>query len=378
MLSEIPFFIQVLLFFGGSFFITYFLIPKIVWVAREKELVVKPDHRSSHHIVTPSFGGVAFFICFILCYSFLRSEFELMNSPFLIPAVTILFIIGLKDDLVVSTARAKIIGQLAAITILFLNNDFWQISFYGFLGVGELPIYISVPFIYLFMIGFINAYNLIDGIDGLASIVGVVILSGLGLIFYVVGFEFYFLVCILLIGSLLAFTRFNFSKSLKRKIFMGDTGSLFIGFLIGYLSIKVLSLSLSEVLQLNILPENLVPILLLINSIPVFDTLRIMLARKLAKQAIFTPDRNHVHHILIDLGNTHLKTSMMLASINIFLIIIGYLLAQRFGWPALLTFILLDAIFAYYTFHHLKAKVRPFPIKVKKRKRGISFLQNLF
>ncbi|ERM80681.1 hypothetical protein P872_21495 [Rhodonellum psychrophilum GCM71 = DSM 17998] len=378
MLTEIPFLLKVLLFLCSSFLITYYLIPKIVWVAREKELVVKPDHRSSHHVVTPSFGGVAFFICFILCYSFLRSEYASIPSMFLIPGVTVLFIVGLKDDLVISSALGKLFGQVIAVSILFLNPSFWQLSFHGFLGIHELPVYLSVPFIYLFMIGFINAYNLIDGIDGLASIIGVVILGSLGAMFLQIGMEYFFLVCMLLIGSLLAFTRFNFSRSIRRKIFMGDTGSLFIGFLIGFLALKMLAMSPTEVLRLGILPENLPALLLIILSIPIFDTLRIMVSRKLSGQKIFLPDRNHVHHILIDLGYTHFKTSLMLSVANISLIAFAYWLSIHFSWPYLLGFILLHCGMAYSTFHYLKSKVRPLPLKRKKRKGRMSFLQHLF
>lgn len=366
MLTEFPFLLKALVFLCVSFLITYYLIPKIVWVAREKQLVVKPDHRSSHHVVTPSFGGVAFFISFVLCYSMLRSEFWEIESPFLIPAVTVLFIVGLKDDLVISSASGKLLGQLIAISILFLNPFFWQLSFHGFLGIHELPIYLSVPFIYLFMIGFINAYNLIDGIDGLASIIGVVILGALALLFFKTGMEFLFQVCVLLIGSLLAFTRFNFSKSIRRKIFMGDTGSLFIGFVVAFLALKTLSMTPQEVLRLRIQPENLVALVLVILSIPIFDTIRIMVSRKLAGKKIFSPDRNHVHHILIDLGLTHFRTSLLLSAINIGLIGIGHKLSLHFSWPTLLCFILLQAGIAAYVFYALKSKVQPFPLKYKK------------
>jgi len=378
MLTHLPLLVNASLFLGAAFFITYYLIPKIVWVAREKELVVKPDHRSSHKIITPSFGGVAFFICFILCYSLLRSEYPLLHSPFVIPAVTLLFVVGLKDDLVVSSATAKLVGQLAAIAILFFNPEFVQLSFHGFLGIHELPVYVAVPFIFFFMVGFINAYNLIDGIDGLAAFIGIVIFGALGSMFYLSGQEFYFLVCTLLIGSLLAFIRFNFSKSLMRKIFMGDTGSLFIGFMIGFLALKALSMNPAQVAQLNLLPENLPAVIVVILSIPIFDTLRIMLVRKMAGQKIFAPDRNHVHHILIDLGFTHLKTSLFLSAVLVVLICSAYVLGSSFGWPLMLLFILAHAAIAFTAFHHLKSQVKPFPITRKKFKNRLAFFQGLF
>jgi len=368
MVIAAPLFLKIFLYLCGSFLITYYLIPQIVWVAHEKKLVVKPDHRSSHYVVTPSFGGVAFFISFILCYSFLRSGFGMIESPFLIPAVTVLFMVGLRDDLVISSVLDKLIGQGIAIAVLFLNSSFWQISFHGFLGIHALPVYLSVPFIYIFMIGFINAYNLIDGIDGLASIIGVVILGTLGILFLQIGKEFYVQICVLLIGSLLAFTRFNFSKSISRKIFMGDTGSLFIGFMAAFLVLKMLAITPTEVLDLGIMSENLLALLLIILSIPIFDTFRIMISRRLARKKIFMPDRNHVHHILIDLGFTHFKTSILLSTINIILIVFGYLFSLHFSWPILLGFIFMNAVLAYTAFHFLQDKVNPLPLKHKNPK----------
>ncbi|KEO72211.1 glycosyltransferase family 4 protein [Anditalea andensis] len=378
MVEYVPLLAIALLCFGIAFSITYFLIPKIVWVAREKELVVKPDHRSSHRIITPSFGGVAFFICFILCYSVLSSEYAFMHSSFVIPAVTLLFIVGLKDDLVVSSARAKLIGQLMAVAFLFLNPDFSKISLHGFLGVDMLSAWVSVPLVFIFMVGFINAYNLIDGIDGLAAFLGIIIFGAMGTVFYLGGEDFYFLVCTLLIGSLLAFIRFNFSKKITHKIFMGDTGSLFIGFLIAFLSLKVLAMDPEKIIGFELLPENFPLLVMVILSIPIFDTFRIMLVRKMTGKGIFVPDRNHVHHILIDLGLTHFKTSVLLSALLLVLIFSTYLLGTYFGWPVLLLFICLLAVMAYTVFHFLKSKVKPFRIKRKKLKARLAFFQGFF
>ncbi|MBS9525699.1 undecaprenyl/decaprenyl-phosphate alpha-N-acetylglucosaminyl 1-phosphate transferase [Litoribacter alkaliphilus] len=363
MLSALPFFIQVGLFLVVPMLITYYMIPKIVWVAREKELVVKPDHRSSHHIITPSFGGVAFFICFIICYSFLKNFFPTAPSTFVIPAVTLLFVVGLKDDLMASSARAKFIGQLIAVSMVMMSPDFYQLNLHGFIGIYAIPPYISIPLIFFFMVGFINAFNLIDGVDGLAAFLGIVMLGALAFLFNQAGNYFYILTCMILIGMLLAYIRFNFSKSLSKKIFMGDTGSLVIGFLLAFLSLKALTL---ECGGMNLPCYNLPPFLLLILAVPIFDTLRVMVVRYFQGKNILLADRNHIHHILIDLGYTHLKTSLVLSCASAVLIFIGYQLSFYLNWPAMMIFLLGISLIMAVLFNNLKRKVKPMKLNRKK------------
>ena len=301
-----------------SFIITYIMIPKLIGVIRYKKLMDNPNARSSHKNDIPTLGGITFYISLIVCMFFIQ-VYDIANIGFnIIAALTILFIAGLKDDLVILSVRAKIFSQLLAITFLLMNTDIHIYSLYGFFGIAKIPLWFTIGFSYFTMLSIINAYNLIDGIDGLASMLGILMFSIFGLVFYSLQLYFYFLICVIPIGFLVAFLRYNLSNS--KKIFMGDTGSMIIGFLIGLLCLRFLSLSPMQLEKIHIQPENLLLLTLAIISVPFIDTLRIVVIRFLNKKSLFKPDRNHVHHILIDLGLSHIKSSILLTLFNVFII----------------------------------------------------------
>ncbi len=304
-----------LFIFGIAFAVTYFIIPKIIWVVHSRDLIDKPDFRSSHKESTPTMAGVAFFLAMIALLFFINGFDADAIAINLVAALTVVFSIGLKDDLVLSSPKAKTIGHLMAIAALLLNESIQSIQLEGFLGVQVLPIYISLPILGFIILSIVNAYNLIDGIDGLAAIIGMVIFSGFSIIFYQLEMSFYFLLSIGLIGVLLAYLRYNFSK--MNKIFMGDTGSLIIGFSIAFLAVKLVTTDLSGMHELPFFKENKVIVLLSIIGIPLFDTLRVMGVRLLNNKSLFSPDRNHIHHILIDCGLKHYKASLFIAVLNL-------------------------------------------------------------
>ena len=157
--------------------------------------------------------------------------------------LTVLFVIGLKDDLVVSSARAKLMGQIMAMLLVVFIPELHINSGFGFLGLTNLNYGLSLLLSAFVVLGSINAYNLIDGIDGLAGIIGIIIFSAFGLLFYLSHQYFYFYISLCGVGVLLAFLRYNLASGVK-KIFMGDTGSLIIGYLIGVLTLKFLAVSL--------------------------------------------------------------------------------------------------------------------------------------
>src|SRR5690606_19005867 len=199
-------------------------------------------------------------------------------------------------------------------------------SLNGFLGVYEIP-YV----IYLFIGGFmmitiINAYNLIDGIDGLAALVGIVISMLYTTIFYLSNEYFYALLCVTLNSSLMAFLGYNLSST--RKIFMGDTGSLIVGFMISMFTLKFLALKPTAYTDLPFLLENGPLIAVGILIVPLFDTARIFTLRIVSKRGPFSPDRHHTHHILVDFLNlSHKQASFIIAGFNfvfvVLLIVLG-------------------------------------------------------
>ena len=310
-----------------AFLTTYFIIPKIIWVVNSRDLIDKPDHRSSHQSSTPTMAGVSFFLAIIMVVFFIKKEDVDNIGVNLIAALTIIFIVGLKDDLVVSTPKAKIGGQLLAIGIMIISGMYNFTDFNNFLGIGVVPLFITVPLVVFSMLAIINSYNLIDGIDGLASIIGIVIFSGFATIFYFLDLNYYFLISLSFMGVLFAYLRYNFSKS--KKIFMGDTGSLIIGFCIAFLTMKFLTIDYNIASKAPFLIENRIIVALSILFIPLFDTIRVIGVRLLDGKSPFYPDRNHIHHILVDFGFSHRRASFCIGFINFLVASIMFYVTQK-------------------------------------------------
>ena len=240
-----------------------------------------------------------------------------------------MFLVGLTDDLKDLSPKVKFFGQLLALSILIIQSDYRILSFHGFLGIYELNMFFSV-FISMFLIlAFINAFNLIDGIDGMSSITGIVISTCFGFLFYKLQLFFFMFISVALISMLLAFLRYNFSS--RKKIFMGDTGSLVIGLVLGLLTLKLLTLETESVSALSIQRKELPLLLLIILIVPAFDLCRVTFIRLKKRVSIFSPDRNHIHHLLIDSGLSHKKASLLSGFTNLFFAVTMYLSIQYLG-----------------------------------------------
>jgi UDP-GlcNAc:undecaprenyl-phosphate GlcNAc-1-phosphate transferase len=335
------------LFFGG-FLITYLIMPKIIGVVTFKRLMDNPNERSSHSKTVPSLGGVAFYICLVLGMYFLRGNDYSDVIVTLMPGLLILFVIGLKDDLVVLSPLTKLGAQIASICFVLSHSSFHIKQLHGFLGFEQISLFLSIPLAAFLMITIINAFNLIDGIDGLASIVGIVVFSIYSILFFMMGLYFFSGMSVLMIGSLLAFLRFNLSSS--NKIFMGDTGSLLIGFIIAVMTIRFFSLDDQLLKALPIQLENLPLLVLAILVVPFFDTTRVFTLRIMNKKGPFSPDRNHIHHLLIDyLHLSHRKASLYIGVVNFLFIVVFFILGANFSdYMLLLLMTLLIFILVYF------------------------------
>ncbi|MBT3920566.1 MAG: undecaprenyl/decaprenyl-phosphate alpha-N-acetylglucosaminyl 1-phosphate transferase [Flavobacteriaceae bacterium] len=314
-----------LIVFVIAFLQVYLVVPNITKVVKRRKLNDIPDQRSSHQAPTPTMAGVAFFFALIFSL-FLIQKFDNQQVAIsMIASTSLIFLVALKDDLVTVRPSIKIITEIFSIIVLMYFTDFPVIDFHGFLGLNQLPLPVSYLIVLIGMLGIINSYNLIDGIDGLAAIIAIIIFSSFGLMFFVAGgLWFYVLICCSFVGMLGAFLIYNFSN--KNKIFMGDTGSLIIGFFIAICSIKFLEMDALSLASFSFLPENIFYILSAILWIPLFDMIRIVYVRIKNKKSPFYPDRNHLHHILIDLGFRHHQVAIFLGIINYLSIIsIGYL-----------------------------------------------------
>ena len=330
------------LLFVSIFLITYILIPKIRNVSLRFNLTDTPGARSSHANITPSFGGVAFYVSYIFALFFLQFFFENQVSLTLLVGISVLFFTGLFDDIINLPAKFKFFGQFLGVALLMSQPDFRIISMHGFMGINEIPLAVSVLGSMFFLLGLINAFNLLDGIDGLTAITGIIVASFYSYMFYKLGYFYYLSISITTIGTLLAFLRFNFSVG--RKIFMGDTGSLSIGLVLGLLTLKLMTAD-AIYASLHFSPKQLPLILVAVLFVPILDTCRVMIIRLLKGVSMFSPDRNHIHHIIVDYGLSHRKASSLIGFVNfcialfMFFMIINYNTVQS-------TFLLIGIFFA--------------------------------
>ncbi|TQI71932.1 UDP-N-acetylmuramyl pentapeptide phosphotransferase/UDP-N-acetylglucosamine-1-phosphate transferase [Gramella sp. Hel_I_59] len=354
-----------------AFILTWYFIPKVLWVTKEKQLVKEINHRSSHQIEVPSFGGVAFFLVLILIISILQSLRITYTGNHLIIGLTFLFMAGLKDDLVVSSARLKFVSQVFAAGFIIFSPELELTNLHGFLGITEIPYWLGYILKLFVVIALINAYNLIDGIDGLAGIAGIVICTSFAVMFYLISEPYFVLISVTVVGLLAAFLRYNFSRG-HRKIFMGDGGSLTIGFLIAFLALKLLVRDNSAtLLEEGFMPENRVLFLIAILFLPVYDTGRVILIRLSQGNTPFEADRNHLHHVLLDNKLSHKQASVLLGFINVLIIGLFMMLSKIINSVYLSLIMLALFVLIALVFEYLRKNRKYRVLSTRLTKKGI-------
>ena len=309
--------IPLILSFCWSFLVALFAVPSIIYVAHLKNILDKPNMRTVHESLTPRLGGLAVFAGFMSALTIFGTLSNGIQQ--LLAGCIILFFIGLKDDLVTISAFKKFIVQLLATGIVMVIADIRITNFQGILGIHELPIGISYAFTFLVIVGITNAINLIDGLDGLAGTIVLIIAFTFGWCFYRyggAGNENYAFVAVCLIGGILGFLRYNFHKA---TIFMGDTGSLVCGFIVSILTIQFI-----EMQPVSSAPSVAIGILF----VPLFDTIRVFLIRAMKGISPFTPDKNHIHHRILAMGFQQISTVLILALINVGVIMFVFRFAE--------------------------------------------------
>ncbi|MBT8182682.1 MAG: undecaprenyl/decaprenyl-phosphate alpha-N-acetylglucosaminyl 1-phosphate transferase [Eudoraea sp.] len=303
------------------------IIPVIIYTVRAKNLMDEPGDRSVHSDKTPTLGGVGIFVAFVVSLILIGilvglERPDLVKLLSLALATIILTFLGIKDDLIALAARKKFLGQLFSTALVIFLTDVRITSFEGLLGVGELPYLVSVLFTVFVFILVINAFNLIDGIDGLAGAISIIASLSFGLFFLLNKDYLMVLVSFSLIGAISAFLRHNLSGT--RKLFMGDSGSMVIGYLLAYQGIRFLELNLSGSSSFTI--HNGPVMLLAILSFPLLDTLRVFIIRAKERRSPFDADKNHIHHRLLILGFSHKQATIMLSIVSVLAIELAYLL----------------------------------------------------
>ncbi len=282
-----------------------------------------PGGRKIHTVHTPSMGGLPIFIGFAISLLIWIPFEGLREIKYVISALTIMFIIGFRDDLINLRAIQKLFGQIAAMSIIVAVCDIRLMSLYGLFGIYEIPLVVSYLLSAFTIIVITNAYNLIDGIDGLAGSVGIICSLFFGVWFYLVGLEFYSFIAFAILGGLLAFLQFNWAPS---KVFMGDTGSLMIGFFLSIVAIKFIdgnyNLPTDHPYRFDAFIGPTVAVLI----VPLYDTLRVFIKRMLRGKSPMHPDRTHLHHILLRLGCNHAQATGILATVNVIFVLLALVL----------------------------------------------------
>lgn len=298
-----------------SIIIEMMLLPRVIYIAKKKRLFDLPDKRKKHSHPIPRLGGITFtpVILLVTLFSlFLRFRIHVWDEQLffyripeillLVCGLLIIYLLGAKDDLVGVGFKKKFVIQFVA-SLCIVGSGVYVDNLYGLLGIYEIPDVIGI----LLSIGLIifttNAINLIDGADGLASGVSLVALLVYGILFGLYGMWTYAGVAFIMIGMLMPFFYYNFFHP-TRKIFMGDTGSLTLGYMLAFMLLRLVKFPPN----IDIVPSGLLLLVLAALFIPLFDAFKVMFVRMSMGKAPFSPDRNHIHHKLMDLGFSKKRT----------------------------------------------------------------------
>jgi UDP-N-acetylmuramyl pentapeptide phosphotransferase/UDP-N-acetylglucosamine-1-phosphate transferase len=346
-----------------AFLITFFAIPPIIKVAKDKKLFDEPDERKVHKLVIPTLGGLGIFAGFIIA-TLLGSPPHAPNElQYFLAAAMVIFFLGIKDDILVLSATKKFIGQLIAAGIIIKFGGIQINNLHGFLGFNEIPEFISYVLTAFTIIVITNSFNLIDGVDGLAGSLGLLTALVFGIYFFISREFMYSVMAFSLAGSLIAFLIYNFSPA---KIFMGDTGSLLIGLLNSIFVIKFMAVASHPDAIFPLLSSPAIAFAILI--VPLFDTLRVFSLRIFKRRSPFSPDRNHIHHFLLDFGLSQRMITVICVSANIVFITLAYVLRSQ-GTTMVIAALATAAIIFITVIYYSRPKVRFINVQAQEPKK---------
>ncbi|MFS0575577.1 MraY family glycosyltransferase [Sporosarcina sp. 179-K 3D1 HS] len=306
---------------AATFVASIILTPLVIKLAFKIGAVDRPNYRKVHASIMPRIGGLAIFGAFMIGYFILRPEDE--HAIGILIGALIIIITGFLDDMLEITAKAKVVGQLAA-AIVVVTWGGLQIEFINLPFIGQLDFgYLSIPITIIWIIGITNAINLIDGLDGLAAGVSTIALISITVMAVLMADVFVIATASILAASSLGFLFYNFHPA---KIFMGDTGSLFLGYMISVLAL----LGFKNIAVVSLV----IPIIML--GVPISDTFFAIVRRIRMKQPISAPDKSHLHHCLLRIGFSHRQTVLIIYGLAILFGVAAVLFSQATVWGAIL------------------------------------------
>lgn len=289
--------------------ISLFLVPIVSKLAIKIGAVDKPNERKVHSKIMPRMGGLAIYIAFsVVLWLSQEMTMELIG---LFIGGTVLVIVGIIDDKTDMPAKVKLLGQIVAAAIVVgcgVRVDFMTNVFLG--NIYQLSIF-SIPFTLIWIVGITNAVNLIDGLDGLAAGTSIIAAITMAIVGFASGQYVMAYLAMILAGATIGFLRYNFYPA---EIFMGDTGSMFLGYNLSVLAIMGFAKSFT-------LLSLVTPLLVL--AIPILDTFFAIVRRKMNNRPIFKPDKEHLHHCLLKYGFSHRDTVLIIYAVSAILAICG-------------------------------------------------------
>ncbi len=307
--------------------------PVILTIAKAKKIFDIPNQRGSHKSAVATLGGLGIYFSIVTVgLSFINTSgltrggslSSLTSLPAIIAAFTIIFFVGLKDDLLNISPYKKIVAEIIALLILTMIGELRLFNLQGIFGFHEIRFSVSILLSVFAGVVIINSFNLIDGVDGLASSIAMLGCTVFGSYFLKGGEWEYAILSFTIVGALIPFFVYNvFGK--ENKIFMGDAGSLLLG-----LAMTALVFRFNEMSSVFAFRNHFIagPALFsfAVLIIPLFDTLRVFAVRIYRGHSPFAADRRHIHHVLLDLGFTHLQTTLILIVFNLLFIGMAYFL----------------------------------------------------
>lgn len=334
-----------LLCYVTAFVLTLIFIPPVIQMVKRFKLFDRPNARKLHTSPIPTFGGIAIFAGTIVSLLF---WFKFNDHPSTLTFFLSLFLllgVGIMDDLRDLAARYRLAIE-AALASLLAVSGIRITSFGGLFGINEIHIVAQYTITVVAIVGITNAFNLIDGIDGLAGGLGFMSLVTLG-IFLTLSKDYnYAMIAFALAGSMLGFLYFNFNPA---RIFMGDTGSLILGFVVAVLCVQLMKIN--AIRPVPVVP-NIYVFTLGIVLIPVFDTLRVFGTRLWNGRSPFSADKTHIHHLVTNKGFSHAFAARIICTFHGFILILVYWMKN---WkPEIQLLILLSCmLLLVYFFNHI-------------------------
>lgn len=358
----VPFFV--------AFIATLWVHPKVLKIAILKNLVDNPDERKLQRRPVPVMGGLAVFFGIVVGICSSQTVFFSPGVFVLISAMVIMLYVGTIDDILSLSPYTRFAVEIAVVAFIMLVNNNGINNFWDLWGINEISMWIAAPLTIFAAVGIINAVNLIDGVNGLSSGFCFMACVLFAIIFFISGNTVMMILATSAAGAIIPFFLHNVF-GYNTRMFIGDGGTLVIGTMMSMFVINILrSGSLSANLAAN--GVGLIPFTLAVLAVPVFDTLRVMSARILRGTSPFNPDKTHLHHLFLEIGFSHIGTTVSILSLN-FLVIVAWFVAYKLGASVDVQLYVVLSLSVLITFVFYKFTEK----RLKSNSKWLKFLQSI-